>query len=84
MPRILEPVTAVKTDEVEITEFAGNASSGQAGISIASVVAKGGWAEVKEPLFLPASSRAQSREQALEQSWPEIDGTTLSATRSVN
>ena len=45
MPRVLEPVTAVKTAEVEITEYAGNASSGQPGISIASVVAQGGWAE---------------------------------------
>ena len=38
-------MTAVKTAEVEITEYAGNASSGQPGISIASVVAQGGWAE---------------------------------------
>jgi hypothetical protein len=45
MPRLLEPVTAVKTPEVDITEYAGNASSGQSGISIASVVAQGGWAE---------------------------------------
>ena len=29
MPRILEPVTVVKTPEVDITEYAGNGSSGQ-------------------------------------------------------
>lgn len=45
MPRILEPVTVVKTPEVDITEYAGNGSSGQPAISIAKVVAQGGWAE---------------------------------------
>ena len=45
MPRILEPVTVVKTPEVDITEYAGNGSSGQACISIANVKAEGGWAE---------------------------------------
>ena len=45
MPRILEPVTVVKTPEVDITEYAGNGSSGQPAVSIAKVVAQGGWAE---------------------------------------
>ena len=45
MPRILEPVTVVKTPEVDITEFAGNGSSKQPVVSIAKVVAQGGWAE---------------------------------------
>lgn len=45
MPRILDPVTVVKTPEVDITEYAGNGSSGQACISIANVKAEGGWAE---------------------------------------
>ena len=44
MPRILEPVTVVKTPEVDITEYAVG-SSGQPAISIAKVVAQGGWAE---------------------------------------
>ena len=45
MPRILEPVTVVKTPEVDITEYAGNGSSGQPAISLAHVKANGGWAE---------------------------------------
>jgi len=45
MPRILPPVAVVDTPEVSITEFAGNGSSGQSAISIARVVARGGWAE---------------------------------------
>mmetsp|Transcript_28666 Transcript_28666/g.70668 ORF Transcript_28666/g.70668 Transcript_28666/m.70668 type:complete len:270 (+) Transcript_28666:52-861(+) len=45
MPRLLEPCQVVKTDEVEINEFAGNGSSGQPCISIAMVTAQGGWAE---------------------------------------
>ena len=45
MPRILQPVTVVKTPEVDITEFAGKGSSKQSAISIAKVVAQGGWAE---------------------------------------
>ena len=45
MPRVLEPVTVVKTPEVDITEYAGNGSSGQPAVSIAKVVAQGGWAE---------------------------------------
>ena len=45
MPRILEPVTVVKTPEVDITEYAGNGSSGQPAISLAHVKAEGNWAE---------------------------------------
>ena len=45
MPSVLEPVTVVKTPEVDITEYAGNGSSGQPAVSIAKVVAQGGWAE---------------------------------------
>ena len=45
MPRILPPVAVVDTPEVSITEFAGNGSGGQSAISIARVVARGGWAE---------------------------------------
>ena len=41
MPRVLEPVTVVKTPEVDITEYAGNGSSGQPAVSIAKVVAQG-------------------------------------------
>mmetsp|Transcript_13472 Transcript_13472/g.44396 ORF Transcript_13472/g.44396 Transcript_13472/m.44396 type:complete len:263 (-) Transcript_13472:2165-2953(-) len=46
MPRVLEPTTVVSIpDKVEIKEFAGGASDGQAATSIAHVKAKGGFAE---------------------------------------
>lgn len=45
MPRVLEANHVVVTDDVDIAEFAGNASDGQAGVSVAHVKAKGGWAE---------------------------------------
>ena len=45
MPLLLAPKVVVETPDVKIEEFAGNASDGQPGISVARSTAQGGWAE---------------------------------------